>query len=577
MIEPTNIPALLIAVPIIVAALPLVAGIVRDKVGWWIALGGLLVEAVLAAVLTLAVVGDGRVVHPIGGDLARMNQVGEWAIGIELVADPLSTFVVALVAVVSLAVLATTRQNGPRGNAFYSGYLLLTGGLMGVALTGDLFNMFVFLEITGLATYALVASSKTAESAVAALKYLIIGTMGASLFLVGVGYLYVATGILNMAELSAALAGDMPGHIEEPIYDTRIVVASFGFIAVGLATKAAIFPMHTWQPDAYAAAPDSVTTYISALASTVAAYALARVSLTVYTPEFFAQNEHAAQALLAFACVSIVAGTVLAVMQRDVKRLLAYSSVSQFGLILAAIGVAVYPGAPEATLPVLESEITATQFALFAVIIHLVGHGLMKGTAFALAGGVRSARGSRLVSEYAGLAKTHPLLAGCLAVVLLALVGVPPSIGFIGKWYVGLAAVAAEVWPVVIVLFFSTLLTMLYAARLLETMYFTPVPDSHRRAVVADGGKPDGSDDGPADGNAGPAANGNAGTPSTTDDSGPATPGAILAGDTGPRGVAFGTVAVVVTATLLIVALGFAGELIASEAIEPYVDEVIPR
>ncbi|MFC7210766.1 proton-conducting transporter membrane subunit [Natronoarchaeum sp. GCM10025321] len=532
MSDATLAPIGLIVVPIIAAALSLAAGLVRARSGWMVALAALLVEAVLMIWLVDSVYrGSGRLVHELGA-YGRPGPDG-FAVGIELVADELSVLVVVLISVVSLGVLAISRRGGPRGNAFYSAYLLLAGGLMGVSLTGDLFNMFVFLEIVGLATYTLVAADRSAESAVAALKYLLIGTTGASLFLVGVGYLFLATGTLNMADLAAMLAGE-PSFVEGALYGDTLVIAGFGFITAGLLVKSAIFPLHTWQPDAYSAAADSVTVYISALASTVAAYAFARVMLTVFTPAFFEVNTIAATAIVTLASISIVAGSALAVMQRRVKRMLAYSSVSQFGLIIAAIGIAVHPAAVDAGIPFAGIERTAAEFAVIGTAIHLVGHGLIKGGLFAAVGTIARTEGARTVAEYAELGRRAPVRSGAMAVLALALVGVPPTVGFLGKWYIALGAVGAGLWPLAVVIFASTVLTLAYVARLLERLYFTPRSVAVPERVAADGG-----------------------TAATVE---PISPTA-------------GAVVVLVLAAIGAVALGFVGAEV-TEALDPFIAEV---
>jgi multicomponent Na+:H+ antiporter subunit D len=489
------VPALLIVVPIVGATLPLALGLRFERVGWWVAAAVLAVEAALAAWLAhTALVGGERVVHVLGGEtfgrksreLATGESTDGFAVGIELVGDALSGALVALVAVVALGVLAFARREGPRGNPFYSAYLVLSGGLMGVVLTGDLFNLFVFLEITGLAAYALVARGQSGASAVAALKYLVIGTTGASLYLVGVGYLFVSTGALNMVDVSRSLAGDV-NWVEAPLYGETTVLAAFGFVATGLMAKIAIFPLHTWQPDAYAESPDAVTVYISALVSTASAYALARVTWHVFTPEFFAASAAAElllNAVLAFAALSVLVGSVLAVMQRRIKRTFAYSSVAQFGLILLGIGVAVHPAGGDA----------ATRFAVFGVVVHLFAHGLIKGGLFTAAGAIAAGSGARTVREYAGLATEHPILSGAMTALGLSIIGVPPTLGFLGKWYLAVGAVEAGLWPVALVVFASTLLTLLYVARISEKLYFDAPPatigsDPEASELVADGGR----------------------------------------------------------------------------------------
>ena len=528
--------ALLIVVPFLGATLPLVLGLVRDSVGWAVAAAVLVVEAGLAARVVYTLAGGDRVVQVLGGETFGRNDEtlssGEstegFAVGIELVGDPFSGVLVLLVAGVSLGVLAFARQSGPRSNAFYSGYLLLTGALMGVALTGDLFNLFVFLEISGLTTYALVASGRSPTAAVAALKYLVVGTTGASMYLVGIGYIFVETGSLNMVDVSRILAGET-AFLDEGLYTDPLVVAAFGFVAVGLVTKAAIFPLHTWQPDAYAEAPDTVTVYISALASTAAAYALARVAWFVFTPAFFdagAANRRVLEFLLVLAAASVVAGSALAAVQPRIKRMFAYSSVAQFGLIVIGIGVAVHPAAGE----------QATTFAVYGVGIHLVGHAIIKSGLFATAGALAAATGARRVSEYAGLARRRPVLAGGMAVLGFALVGVPPTVGFIGKWYVALGAVEAGHWPLVTVIFVSTVLSLLYIAQIIERLYFAGVDVSPDPAGTGTGSPGETGEAVAADGGAG-----------------------ATAVATGEGSLSVGMIALAVVAAVLAVVLGFTG------------------
>ena len=547
MIDATVFPALLLVVPILAATASLGLVLVDRRLGWPVAAVGLTVEGAVAAALAWTVYIDGqRIVHLIGGDsLARPDGVN-YAVGIELIADPLSTLFAALIALVALAVLAFARRGGPRGDVFYAGYLLLTGGLMGVVLTGDLFNLFVFLEIVGLTAYALVASSKTPPAAVAALKYLLLGTIGASLYLLGVGYLYLRTGTLNMIDLSVILAGEATWGAGTwlaeagSLYEEPLVLASFGFIAAGLGIKAALFPLHTWQPDAYQHAPDSVTIYLSALVSTAAAYALVRIMLVVYRPAFFEAAPLALDLLLAVAALSIVAGGLLAATQRHVKRVLAYSSVMHFGLVTLAVGLAVHPAGGAA----------ATRFGIYAAVIHLGAHALLKGGLFAAIGALAAGTGARLVSDYAGLAKQRPYLAGATAVLGIGLVGVPPSIGFIGKWYLAVSAVEAGLWLIVGVVLASTLLSLLYVVRLIEKLYVDHpaggAPTDEAAGIAADGG---------------------------VYSSAPTAPRLDDGTDRQPT-VTAGMLGLAVTAAVMSVGLGFAGAEL-TVAVEPVVEAVL--
>lgn len=465
MTEPVWIPAVLVTLPIIAAAFPLLLGRIWSPIGWWVAAVTMLIQIGLVGMLSLWVFEHGAVHHHLGGFAPP--------IGIELVADELSTLIAILIVLFGALVLLYTHSAGPRGRAFSSIYLLLIGGLLGVTLTGDLFNLFVFIEITGIATYALIASRDHPSAALAAIKYLVIGTVGATFYLIGVGYLFASTGTLNMVDMAASLAGEGSAQQGE-LYDDRLVRVAFVFIFAGLATKIALFPVHSWQPDAYAEAPDAVTTMISALVSTVATYALIRVTFDVFTVEFFAVNPSAALVIVTVGVISILVGSSLAVIQSRVKRMLAYSSVAQFGLIVTAIGLAAGP--------------VRSEFALAGAIIHLFGHGIMKGGIFATVGVIAETTGARTVTEYANLGHERPLTAGIAAILGFALVGVPPSIGFIGKWYIAIGAVETGVWAAAAIVFLSTLLTLAYVARLLERLYFVPGTDLGPQ-VVTDGGR----------------------------------------------------------------------------------------
>jgi multicomponent Na+:H+ antiporter subunit D len=211
-----------------------------------------------------------------------------------------------------------------------------------------------------------------------------------------------------------------------------------------------------------------VSALISALVSTIAAYALIRIVFTVFTVEFLLTNPFARTVLVAGAIVSIVLGSVLAVAQKEVKRMLAYSSVSQFGLVVGAIAV-------------------ANGTALTGAVIHLAGHAIMKGGLFLTSGLVANATGARTVDDYRGLAERSSTGAAAFGVLALAMVGVPPAIGFVGKWYIALGAVETGSWPLAVVILGSTLLTLAYFARIIERMFFRePVADTQDDATASD-------------------------------------------------------------------------------------------
>ncbi|NHN47394.1 monovalent cation/H+ antiporter subunit D family protein [Halostella sp. JP-L12] len=495
----SDVPALLVAVPILAGVVALLVGQWRARAAWAVAALASAVQVGMAGLLAARVLGGETVSYEVGNFPAPY--------GIELVVDGLSASVVLLVAVVAFGVLLYSRVAGPREPSFHAQYLLLVAGLSGMSVTGDVFNLYVFLEITGLAAYALVASGESGRAAVGALKYLLVGTVGASLYLLGVGYAFIVTGTLNMADMAAKLGAEVA-------YTHPAVLTAFALIVTGLAVKSAVFPLHTWQPEAYASAPDSVSAFISALVSTVSAYAIARMIVSVFTVEFFRANPVAQDLVVGIAGLSVVAGSVLAVTQTEVKRMLAYSSVSQFGLVVAAFAI-------------------ATETAVTGGTIHLIGHAVMKGGLFLAVGAVAAATGARYVSEYRGLASRRPFLAGAVAVLALAMVGVPPAVGFVGKWYIALAAVESESWFIAVVILSSTLLTLAYFARLVERMYFASAPTAAAEPAEPTGPVPDAA---VADGSGEAAASERPGTPDRV------TPGVVT---------------LVIGVAVLAVALGF--------------------
>jgi multicomponent Na+:H+ antiporter subunit D len=433
-------PALLVAVPLVASILPVAGGAVSDRLAWPIAVVTLSLQATAVAVVCATALLEEPVSTAVGG-------IPE-PFGITLVVDPLSAPFVALTAVTGLGVLGYTRRDGPRSGPFYSLYLLLVAGITGVCVTADVFNLYVFLEISGLASYALVAQAEGGEAALAALKYLLLGTVGASLYLLGIGYAYIGTGTLSMATLAGEFAAE--GGL-----GATIPVFAFGLMIVGLGVKAAVFPLHVWKPDAYAAAPPAVAGILSALVSTVAAYAVVRLLLSAFTVEFLAAVPVVETVLLVVGIVSIVAGSLLAFREPDVRRLLAYSSVSQFGIV--TVGIAL-----------------ATPVALAGVVIHLVGHAVTKGGFYLAAGGVARGYGLHTVDDYAGLGDRAPVMSGAVAVFALGLIGIPPTVGFAGKLYVLLGTVEGSAPVAGAVVLASTLASLAYFGRLLQRMFVEP-------------------------------------------------------------------------------------------------------
>lgn len=374
--------------------------------------------------------------------------LGGWAPpwGVEYVVDPLGGGMAVLVALVGtlVAIYAGPHLRGLsslRGAAFDSLFLLLTSGLLGITLTGDLFNLYVFLEISSLAAYALLASGGD-RAAVATFRYLLIGTIAASFYLLGLGYLYALTGTLNMADLAVRLPSVAPGGA---------VTVGVVLIVVGLAVKAAVFPLHGWMPDAYSYAPPPVTMFVAAVMSKVSAYALIRVLFFVVPAGEVVET---ALAVLSWvAAGGILAGSILALAQTDVRRMLAYSSVAQMGYVV--LGLSLGNGT-----------------ALTGALLHVVGHAVAKGCLFGAVGSLPRNTASADISGFAGAAQRAPLTMAAFSVAALSLVGVPPMAGFFSKWYLLRGALEAGAPLFAVVILISSLLSAIYFFRVLEQIYF---------------------------------------------------------------------------------------------------------
>ncbi|WIV66205.1 monovalent cation/H+ antiporter subunit D family protein [Natrialbaceae archaeon AArc-T1-2] len=429
---------IVVLLPLIASAVPVAASIRWKNIGWPFAAATLLATFGLAVWLAYLVVTDG----PISHDLAGIDMPH----GIELFADELSVLVLLLTLIVCLGVLVYTRVGGPRGNAFYGGFLLLTGGMLGITLTADLFNLYVFLEIMALSSYALVSAAKYRWSTYAAFKYLLVGTVGAGFYLFGVALALAATGTLNMQDLSVRLA--------EVGYTDPVVIAAFGMMAAGLAIKIALFPVHTWLADAHASAPDGISAVISALVPAVAVYAFARIIYTVFTVDFIQTNPDVGTMLLLVGLLSLFAGSTFAILQDHIKLVLAYSTVSQFGIVLIGLSI-------------------ANETAIFGAIFQMFGHGIVKASLFLLAGMIALRFGGiRHIEEYGGLAKQAPVMAGAFAVLAVAMIGLPPTFGFVGKWYIALGAFEEGMWYVSLLVLGSTLLSAAYILPFVNRIYF---------------------------------------------------------------------------------------------------------
>jgi len=440
-----HISLLLVVIPLIAA--PVAAVLPRGRLPWALSFIVAASCATLAGIQLWAVLHEGVIVYELGG----------WAPpwGIEYRIDAVNAFValiVASIAAITLpyALLSVEREiPEEKIPLFYSALLLCLTGLLGITQTGDIFNVFVFLEISSLASYALISLGRDRQAFTAAYQYLIMGTIGATFYLIGVGLIYSQTGSLNMQDLATILPD---------VLHLNTVETGFAFIMVGIALKLALFPLHLWLPNAYTYAPSVVTVFLAATATKVAVYVMLRILGTVF-PQGFALTTPAEELFIVAGIAGILSASVYAIYQANIKRLLAYSSVAQVGYIVLGIGFASVTG-------------------VIAALVHLFNHALMKGALFMAIGAIIYRIGDCRMDQIHGLGKAMPWTFGAIIIGGLSLVGVPGTAGFISKWYLVVAALEQEAWISVAVILFGSLLAVVYVGKLIEALYFKPVADT---------------------------------------------------------------------------------------------------
>jgi multicomponent Na+:H+ antiporter subunit D len=256
------------------------------------------------------------------------------------------------------------------------------------------------------------------------------------------------TGTLNMADLTARLP---------EVSDTRTVRAGFAFLTVGIGLKLALFPLHLWLPNAYAYAPSIVTAFLAATATKVAVYMMLRFMLEIFGADFSLRLMPFDLILMVLGLVGVLSASLVAVFQDDIKRMLAYSSVAQIGYMVLGISLASTTG-------------------ITAAILHLFNHALMKAALFLALGALVYRIGSVRLKDFAGLGRRMPWTMAAIVFGGLSLIGVPPTAGFISKWYLVLGTLEQGLWPVAVLILIGSLLALLYVWKLIEAAYFEPVP-----------------------------------------------------------------------------------------------------
>ena len=438
-----QLPALQVLIPFVAAPLVVFFGV--RSLAWPIAFLASLGSLAVSVLLLQSVIDGSELSYHMGG----------WAppLGIEYRVDTANAFVLFLISGISSVVLAYARGSlkaevpEKSHTLFYALYLLCLTGLLGVVITGDAFNVFVFLEISSLSTYVLVAqgSYRDKRALTASYNYLIMGTIGATFFVIGIGFLYMATGTLNMADLAERISEQR---------DSRTIRAAFAFIVVGIGLKAAIYPLHLWLPNAYVYAPSPVSAFLAGTATKMAIYVLLRFMFTVFQPEFLVEIKILEAVIIPFALIAMFAASISAFYQRDIKRMLAHSSVAQLGYMLLGIGSFSHTG-------------------LTATIIHLFNHGISKAALFMGAGCFVFAIRATSYDKLKGLGKSMPWTSAAMVIGGMSLIGIPGTAGFVSKWILVQAAFENGWWSFAFLIVLSSIIAVAYVWRMIETLYLS--------------------------------------------------------------------------------------------------------
>lgn len=457
------------ALPILAILFPLAATILCPIIGHFspdwgkrTVISSLFISAVCAALQLVQIAKTGESIH---------YYIGGWEppFGIEFVIDGLNGVIVLMVAVASWATALYSspfekmerQESVIRSAGYYSMLSFLALGLLGMASTGDAFNLYVFMEIIAISGYGLIAVGES-KGPIAAFRYLLVGTIGASMYLLGAGFLYSATGTLNMADLAATLEG---------LEESPLIILSVGCMIIGFGIKMALFPLHGWQPAAHSYAHPAADPMIAGVMIKVPAYAMLRFFFCI-----FSENSPVMQlffdAIGIMAVCGILFASLKALRYSTYNKILAYSSIGQVGYV--ALGFAI-----------------GNVYGLVGAVLHIVSHAFMKSGLFYTSGALKYKFGIHETTQLGQVYRDMPVTSMTMVVCALSMIGLPPFAGFFSKWYLALGAIENGQYGYVAVLIASSLLSAIYFFRVFEKLFMDKKTVTERKdtALPQDSGK----------------------------------------------------------------------------------------
>lgn len=437
-----HLPAIIVAVPLLGALLVTAAWWFNKRICFPIAVAAGAIAVAASALVFQEVVSTGTIEYRLGG----------WhpPVGIVFRIDHLNSLILVVVALVAFLNLvgcraAAEREFQEKVGAFYALYLLFTTGLYGILITGDAFNLYVLIEIASLTGYALIGMG-SGRASLSGLNYVFMGTIGASLYLFGIGCLYVITGSLNMVDI----AGILPS-----LWPSKVIVLAFILCLGGLFVKMALFPLHGWLPNAYSYAPSVVTSLVAPLTTKVMIYVMVRLSLTIFTFEFTFNKIAIQTPLIWLATLAIIAGSLMALSQHRMKKMLAFIVVAEVGYMVGGFWL-------------------GNRAGISGAVLHIVNDAVMTLCVFLAVGAITFRTDDDRLSSLPGMFKKMPLTMAAMVLGGLSLIGVPPTCGFFSKWYLISGGIEAGHYGFVAALIISSLVNIILFFRCFEIGYFEP-------------------------------------------------------------------------------------------------------
>lgn len=450
-------PAIIVITPLFAAILVALLSLWRPGFAFPITiLGvGLTLAATVGALGQVCQAEGHRIVYYLGN--WQYAEDGKSPIGIQLVVDGLSALVLVTIATVGFLVAIFSLRNAPgietdKRHHYYTLFLLLITGLLGMTIAADAFNVFVLLEVSSLTSYGLIAMGKSKRGSHAAFNYVIMGTIGASLYLLGVGYLYAATGSLNMEHIRSILAD--PATLES---SPKTVMVAFILIMLGLMIKMAFFPLHGWLANAYSYSPSSSSSILAPLVTKVSVYVMIRMILTVFGPEYAFAGHIWHEIIVWLAVLAITAGSIMALAQKELKRMLCFLIVAEVGYMVGGIWL-------------------ANHWGMVGAAYHIVSDAFMTLCLFLAASMIWRKLKSQQITAMDGILKKMPMTMVGLVVGAFAMIGIPPTCGFFSKWYLIRGGIESGHYEYVVALLGSSLVNAILFFRIIEVAYFGKTP-----------------------------------------------------------------------------------------------------